>query len=160
MLISSRGIFLNVHGTTMRMNGGDVRISATDRNDIAVAVVNILKNPDATKNKDVCIQSVVTTQNELLKLAREVAPDHEFKTMDVNTQALWDKSQEAYDRGERSAQVLSGFLIHGLYGSGLAVHDRNDNELLGVKMWSDEKVKEFIANLVARPVTPHYSNSS
>lgn len=146
-----RGIFLTLNGPTMLLNGGDVRISTSSREDLARALVAVLQNPEQFENKLVNIHSIILTQNKLIRLAREVAPDHEFKIVPFDTKIAWDKSQAAYDRGERSADAMRGFILHGLYGSGLGEHQADNSASVGIEPWSDEKLKELIASIIKGP---------
>ncbi|KPI38489.1 uncharacterized protein AB675_4237 [Cyphellophora attinorum] len=151
-----RGILLNIHGPTVLMNGGDVPLSTTHRGDIAQAIVGILQNPEATTNKVVAIQSLHTTQNRLLTLAQEVDPEREFKIIPVQTEALEKQAKENWDCGERSAPALAGFLAHASYGQGKAAWSEDDNELLGVQRWSDQKIKDFLKDLMQREPIARY----
>jgi hypothetical protein len=138
------------------MNGGDVPLSTTHRIDIAHAIVGILLNPEATTNRVVAVQSMCTTQNKLLALAREVDPEREFKVIPVQTEALEKQAKENWDRGERSAPALAGLLAHASYGQGKAAWIEDDNELVGVQRWSDQRVKDFLKDLMKREPIARY----
>ena len=145
-----RGLFCNLHGPTMVFNGGDVDFACTARADVAKAVLAILKDPEGSRNRDYCIQSVLVTQNRLLALAREADPERELKTIQLETKQFWDQSQEKFDRGERSPEAMRGFLVHGTFGMDGGCHPRVDNADLGIEMWEDEKLKELMRQVMSR----------
>ena len=143
-----KGIFVNAHGVTPVFNGGDIPFSVSLMDHIGKAVVAALQRPEQTENKYFSIHSAVATQNKLLGLAREVRPEHEFKVIELNTEQLRANSQAAYDRGERSADALRGFLAHLTFGQRLGLFEKPDNEALGIPVLSDAELKEVVKGVV------------
>lgn len=56
-------------------DGGDVLFCATTYDDVARAILGIIRHPEETANRPVKISSIDTTQNEILKLAQEICPN-------------------------------------------------------------------------------------
>lgn len=140
-----RGMFVNIHGgVTAVISGGEIHTAMTSYADIAKAIISVLRKPAETENKYLCIQSIATTENELVAIAKEALPDLDMNTVAINSQDMYDASKAAYDRGERSPDALRGFLLHGTYGQGYGDHVTNDNELLGIQELSKEQLQEIM----------------
>ena len=55
-------------------DSGDKRFSTTTMYTAGVAIVAVLKMGDNSKNRAFKVQDIVTTQNRLLELSKEVTP--------------------------------------------------------------------------------------
>lgn len=142
----SMGVLLNCKdkGVTMVFDGGDVRLSVTMLDDAGKAVVAALENPEETRNQFLKVHSKVVTQNEMLKLGKEVRPDKEWERREVDTAVLEKNSWEKWEKGDRSREVQRGFMPRTSFGLGLGLFEEVENELLGVRVMSDEEVKDLI----------------
>ena len=54
-------------------------------------------------------------------------------TMHLDTKVLEAASKERYEKGERSADALRGYLVRTSFGLGLGEFKNVDNEVLGVE---------------------------
>ena len=143
-----RGVYLNTkdpNARTMIFDGGDVRFSATNVDDIGKAVTASLLNIDQVKNKDVHIQTVVITQNQLLAYARGAAPDRDFKVLDLDTAELERQGFERYNSGDKGPETMRMFIPRFTFGKGMGLFEKTDNSLLGIQQWNEDQIKEFIA---------------
>ena len=69
------GALINLVGKPYPVfKGGDVNASLRSHSDIAKAIVSVLQKPDETENRYLLIKSMVTRQNQLLRLAKDVCP--------------------------------------------------------------------------------------
>ncbi|KAF4631366.1 hypothetical protein G7Y89_g6760 [Cudoniella acicularis] len=130
---------------------GDNRISSTSMPNVGKAIVGILKNFEATKNKIVRTSEVILTQNELLKIAEGLRPDIKWETSKVQTSALLKEGVNELSAGDFSMpvilKILAGTALAGdIYGG---AYDETDNELLGVKELTGEDLNKLVAGKLA-----------
>lgn len=85
------GLFLNSKDKTAHLyNGGDISFSTSTLEDAGKSVVGVLKHPEETKNRAVYVQSVQTTQNKLLGLAKKATGEAGWKVDEVSIQKVLD----------------------------------------------------------------------
>ena len=135
-------------GPSMLFDSGDKPLSTTAIDDIGMAVANSLVEIEKTRNKFLKVQSTAVTQNQLLKYGRHARPQWEWKTVAVDTQAVYKLSREAFDRGERSREVMMGFLSWPSFGQGFGHFRSNDNNLLGIEDWSQDRVAQLLSDVI------------
>ncbi|KAI4760324.1 NAD(P)-binding protein [Aureobasidium sp. EXF-3400] len=129
-------------------DSGTEHFTGTTLQGIGQAVVGTLLNPSATANRFLRVQSICTTQNELLA-AFEKATGEQWK---VERQKSYDLIQSGKDDFETGAGMWRLKLaVATLYDVGqsrgmvAATRDESDAELLGVK---DESAEEIVAKLL------------
>ncbi|SPJ85021.1 related to 2`-hydroxyisoflavone reductase [Fusarium torulosum] len=139
-------IFVGLSGKlpTRVADGGNIPMSSTTLDDIGKAIAPVLLKPEETVNKIYYIHTVVMTQNQVLGYAREAAPDAEFVVEHVDTAVLVEAAWKRYHEGKRDRISLRDFVIRASYGLGNGFFPKTDNELLGIRQWSDEELKEEI----------------
>ena len=101
----------------------------------------------------VYVHEAVVTQNQLIKIAQEVAPDHKWETQVVSTEKMEKEALESLAGPEekRKPYLMYDFIFRAIYGDGYGGKlSKVDNELLGVKMMSDEEVKELVEAYVEK----------
>ncbi|KAH0841507.1 hypothetical protein AYO21_07102 [Fonsecaea monophora] len=130
---------------------GDNRISSTSLPVIGKAIVGILKNLEATENRIVRVSEVILTQNQLLRIARELRPDINWQITRVPASAVLKEGLDGLSAGDFSTaailKVIGGTAFAGdAYG---AAYDENDNELLGIKELTEEDLKTLVAGKLA-----------
>ena len=138
------GLLVNVKARTAELyDGGDRPFSVTSLAGIGEAVVGVLQHPDETKNRAVKIHDALVTQNQLVNITEKLSGD-KFKTTTWDTKEGETKAFEALKKGDHS--VMLSFLKRAIWGEGYGGEFTDvDNELLGVKMLSDNKIKEIVA---------------
>ncbi len=132
------------------IDGGDLPFSATTLASIGDAVVGILTHLDETKNRSVRVQDLVTTQNRLLALAKQVAPDKPWQEPAV---ASFDDMIAAADdrlgRGIFDHETFVPYILRAVmspgYGGKLV---KTDNELLGIKGKTEDDVIEMLKTVL------------
>ncbi|KAG5791534.1 hypothetical protein H9Q69_009406 [Fusarium xylarioides] len=143
-------IFVGLSGKapTRVADGGDIPMSATTLDDIGKAISAVLLKPEKTVNRLYYIHTVVMTQNQVLGYAREAAPGAEFVVEQVDTKLLVEAAWKRYNEGIRDRVSVRDFVIRASYGMGNGFFPKTDNELLGIRQWSDEELKEEILRRV------------
>ncbi|RSL69902.1 hypothetical protein CEP53_002027 [Fusarium sp. AF-6] len=142
-----RDVFVCFSGKkkTRLYDGGDVPISATAYGDIGKAIASVLMKPGQTVNKVCNVHSVVMSQNQVLEFARQAAPEAEFHVEFVDTKELEDAAWERYHAGQRDPLSIHDFALRAAFGLGNGHFERNDNELLGIEQWSDERLRRKLS---------------
>jgi len=113
-------------------DSGNEPFTATTLANIGKAVAAALKRPEETKNRWVQINSIKTTQNELLAtLEGETGKTWEKTT--VSTEDVLADAKEKMKNGDFGGGFV-GILVTQLFqeGAGRAITDGKDNGLLGV----------------------------
>ncbi len=138
------------HNATL-FDQGDNRISATSLPNVGKAIVGILKNFEATKNRIVRVSEVILTQNGVLRIAEELRPDIKWEINKVETSAILKEGLGELGAGDFSMpvimKIMAGTAFAGeVYG---AAYDETDNKLLGVKELTEEDLKKLVAGKLA-----------
>ncbi len=134
--------------TATLYDDGNNRLSSTSMPNIGKAIVGVLKNFEATKNRIVRTSEIIVTQNQVLRIVRELMPEVNWEvTSKVSTSAILQAGVEEAKAGNFGESVimkiLAGTAMAGeTYGSAF---DETDNELLGIKELSEEDLKKIIA---------------
>ncbi|KAF2160385.1 hypothetical protein M409DRAFT_60080 [Zasmidium cellare ATCC 36951] len=147
-----RDILLNFDGQPIRLlDHGKGKISATTLDDVGKAVALALSKRDLVINKYCFIHSKATSQLEMLRLLRELRPNDEIKTMNIDTDAMLKESEENFKKGDLSPMAMRGYIVKVSFGDNGEEgnhFDKTDNELLGLPEWSEEQLKEFIKKYI------------
>lgn len=131
------------------IDGGDVEFSATTLSSVADALVGVAGHPDETKNRVVYIHDLITTQNKLLALAKQVAPERSWAPIPVALDDLTAKADERLAKGLYDMETFAPYLFRAIFDpkSG-GKFEKTDNELLGVKGKTDQDIIEFLKPLL------------
>jgi hypothetical protein len=150
----ARGMPVNLLGGPTRiMDGGDVPYSTSALDTIGEAVAAALeKYPDPKLiNTFLTVHSLVVTQNQLLQWAKEVAgPEHEFPTVHVDTEELFNKGLEMARSGDKSPTPNHLMMARGTFGLGKGKFDETANEYLGIEEWDEERVKDVMRAILEK----------
>lgn len=141
------GFVLNVkkHSAVL-FDGGDVKISLTTLATIGKAVVGIIYNQGATKNRSVYIHDVVKTQNELIALTKSI-DGQEWTTEVKYTKKLAEAAyEEAHKSDPDQFKIAMGLLPTAAFSEAGTPNftGRVDNELLGLGVFDEKQVKEVL----------------
>lgn len=148
-LISAEGPF-GGKGATIVFDGGVVKYSATMLEDIGKAAVAVLRDLATFRNRTIYMHSAVITQNQLLGYAKELAPDREFPTLNVDTAELEQAAKAKYEAGERGIEVMTMFMPRPTFGLGLGFFEAVANEELGIEVYDEGHVKALVAGYLKR----------
>ncbi len=136
-------------GKPLLINGGDLPFSATTLGSIGDAVVGILTHPAETKNRAVRIQDIVTTQNQLLALAKKVAPSKTWEPINADLDELTAASDARLAKGLYDMETFGPYLFRALFDPECGGKiETTDNELLGVKGKTEEDVVEILKGIL------------
>lgn len=144
--VLARGVLINMKVRSITLyDSGDKRISTTTIPTASAAVVAVLKMGDASKNRAFFVQDIVTTQNELFNLAKEILPDAEWSVNHVSTADLVGKVNEAYraDPNSTMGRILEKAVA--VFGPGRVTDfGTADNAELGIRMMDKGQLKDLL----------------
>ena len=130
-------------------NGGDSRFSCTSLPTVGDAVVGILSHPAETQNRAVYVSESFISQNQLLSLAKSLAPNKPWAPIEADLNVVFAGALERLAQGQHDFPTVISILLKSIvdneYGSNFA---ENDNELLGIKEKGDEYLIELLTPLV------------
>ncbi|KAK3381198.1 hypothetical protein B0H63DRAFT_475082 [Podospora didyma] len=132
------------------LNGGDLPFSTTTLQSVADAVVGVLTHPAETKNRAVHVHDIVLTQNRLLALAKQVAPNRDWQPVPADMDTLIAAAGEKMSRGIFDKDSIFSFLYRATFDPACGcAFDATDNELLGIKGKTEEDVIELLKTYLA-----------
>lgn len=139
-------------------DGGHHLFSATRLAGVAQAVVGVLRNPDATRNRTVYVQEAAISMRQLVEMVRDLEEDgHQGRDWMVEEASTVDsvrRSDEALARGVVERWVWRGYLYRAAFGRDTGVHfAKTDNELLGIKELDEEGIKEVVRKALSGGVS-------
>ena len=142
----SRGVLINMKDRSATIfDSGDKAFSTTTIATASAAVAAVLKMGAKSKNRAFKVQDIVTTQNHLLKLGKEVLPDAEWTVKAASTADMATKVDEAFmaDPNSRMGSVMQKAV--GVFGAGyISDFGVSDNAELGIQTMNDIQVKEIL----------------
>lgn len=131
------------------LDGGDLPFSATTLGSVADAVVGILTHPEETKNRSVRIHDIVISQNQLLALAKKVAPNKSWEVVPAKLDDLIAEADARLARGNFDMETFAPYLSRATLDPGYGgKFDTTDNELLGVKGVSEDEVTQILKKIL------------
>jgi len=114
---------------------------------VAKAVVGIMKNPEAYKNKRVRTHSMRLTQKQLVE-AHEKVTGSKYETTVVNTEDLEKIGNDKFAAGDHSGIVE--LITRALWGEGFDsdFHGNLDNEKLGITLLDEAGLEDLVKQYV------------
>ncbi|EXJ95143.1 hypothetical protein A1O1_00262 [Capronia coronata CBS 617.96] len=146
------GFMLNLakHSAVV-FNGGDVPFSTTTLDTIGKAVVGVIRHLDETANRPVYVQDALVTQNKLIQYAKD-KDGVEWSITHKDTEDAKREGLAELAKGPDANMwvAISGLLASALYNEeyGCNFTGRLDNELLGIKGYSDDEVRKLVESLL------------
>lgn len=123
------------------IDGGDLPFSAITLSSVADAVVGVLTHPDKTKNRSVHIHDIVTSQNQLLALAKKVAPGKPWEVQHAKLDDLTEAADARLAKGLFDFDTFAPYLTRATLDPACGgKFETTDNELLGVKGVSEDDI--------------------
>lgn len=144
------GFLLGARDGKLRIVGtGDDKFSATALDSIAGSVVGILHHPDETENRTVFIDDIKISQNRILALAKQVAPEKEWDVQHVDVDEAVAEAQEKWDKGIIEPSTVIPFLLKAALVKGNGGYfEKTDNELLGLKPKDEQYIVDVLTRLL------------
>jgi uncharacterized protein YbjT (DUF2867 family) len=131
------------------VNGGNLPFSTTTLDTIGDAVVGVLTHPEETKNRHIRVHDMITTQNELLAIAKEVAPNRPWAQIDVDLDSWQAEAGARLAKGEFNMETVLPFLTSAIMAPGYGGEFKDtENKLLGIKEKTREDVVEIFKGLL------------
>lgn len=125
-----------------RFDDGEKRFSTTTTETASRAVAAVLKMGKEAENRELWVHDVVTCQNELLKLGKEIVPDAEWTVTPASTED-WARRVGEEDPKSRMADVMMKTLA--IFGRNFkSDFEQPDNEELGIGTMGENEVKEVL----------------
>lgn len=146
------GFLANVKDRKITLwDGGHVVFSTTTLESIGRAVVGVLRHPEETKNRAVYVQNTALAPKQLLEIAKRVVGSENWEVSDLSIVDQVAKAWEELSKPSPSpANWAMTFVIQLIVGEGFgSKFERLDNELLGVKEFSEADVEALIRELAA-----------
>lgn len=130
-------------------DSGDVFFSTTTLTTVADALVSILNQPEETKNRHLFIKDTDVSQNKLLDLAKKAAPGKPWEATHVKLDDVTDKADARLAQGLLDAETFVPYLYRANFDPSYEpVFEKTDNELLGIKLMTDDEVFEVVKRFV------------
>ncbi|KAI0161451.1 NAD(P)-binding protein [Xylariaceae sp. FL1272] len=142
------GLLLNIPEKSVALyDGGDRLFSTTTLETIGKAVVGVLKNPEATKNRGIYIQDTAVTTNQLHAWAEKATgASWSTKVVSVENDILAPAWAEVKSENPDLRRVAIPFIITSIWGQGYGGYfEKVDNELLGLKEMTEAEAEAVVA---------------
>ncbi|OAA51727.1 NAD(P)-binding domain protein [Metarhizium rileyi] len=131
-------------------DGGDPVFNATSLDTIANGVVGVLTHPEETKNRAVYLGDVKVSQNDLLAIAKKVAPNKPWEPKHTTLDEAVGAADKRLAQGVVDFQTIVPYLYRAIldpeHGGNF---QKNDNELLGVPRKDEKFIEQVYAKALA-----------
>ncbi|KAI0878755.1 hypothetical protein GGS24DRAFT_486956 [Hypoxylon argillaceum] len=145
------GLILDINKKRVLLyDGGERRFSTTTLESVAKAVVGVLRNPEATKNRGVYVQDVAPTLKELKAVAEKVTGTA-WKGFEVSIEkaVLAPAIAELEKENPDPRKFIIPQAVASIWGEGYGCHFKDlDNELLGLDEFTEAQVEAVLAATV------------
>jgi uncharacterized protein YbjT (DUF2867 family) len=131
--------------------GGDVSFSTTTLADVAGAILSVIKNQEQTANRIIYVHSAVTTQNKLIRYAKE-NDGKEWQITTKDTEEIRQESLLELAKGTHESvhAAMDGFCICASWNSdyGCDFSSHLDNGLVGVKLMEEDDLRALVGSFL------------
>ncbi|KAH8694177.1 hypothetical protein BGW36DRAFT_384503 [Talaromyces proteolyticus] len=128
---------------------GDFQFSTTSMPTVGDAVVGVLTHPVETQNRPVYVSEIIVSQNQLLSLAKKIAPSKPWAPVAVDLDALVADAKERFIQGQHDLPTAIPILLKSIVNPEFGgKFTENDNELLSIKGKTEEYLVELITPLL------------
>ncbi|KAI1149677.1 NAD(P)-binding protein [Nemania diffusa] len=144
------GFVANVKGRSVPLwDGGDRVFSTTTQDTIGRAVAGVLKHPEETKNRAVYVQDIALSAKQLLEIGKRAISSDTWKgevaSVDAHVAKGWEELSKPHPNPDN---FVMNFITASIWGEGYgSKFDKLDNELLGIKEFSEADVEALIKKL-------------
>lgn len=131
------------------INGGDNVFSVTSLASVGDGLVGILSHPQETQNRSVRIEDIKLSQNKILSLAKQLAPNKPWQIKHSNLDDLTAAADAALAAGDYSQKAITPYLWRASLDPTCGGNfEETDNELLSIKGKTDKDVLELLKPLL------------
>jgi hypothetical protein len=128
-------------------DGGDRLFSTTSLASVGLATVGVLSHYEETKNRPVFVHDMTVTQNQLLEIAKKVAPEKKWSPIQTSTADMYQNANSALARGDYSA--MYDYLAVGIIAEGYGgLFENVENKLLGVPGKTEADIEAIFKKLL------------
>ncbi|KIW64386.1 hypothetical protein PV04_09323 [Phialophora macrospora] len=142
--VKEAGTFDVKNKEAVLIGDGDFKISFTTMKDVGKFVVLALTHPEASRNKELRVNSFTTTDSEILKEFEKQTGGQPWKVSYTSLDTLKKLEQEAWEAGKPYATV---FTLRRIWAEGGTLYEERDNHLI-----EGEDVVETLADAVAEAI--------
>ncbi|KAK9490961.1 hypothetical protein V1508DRAFT_423354 [Lipomyces doorenjongii] len=130
-------------------NGGDAQFSTTSMPTVGDAVVGVLAHPVETQNRSVYVSEIIISQNQLLPVAKQIAPSKPWSPVAVDLDVVVASAKERLAQGQHDLATVMPILLKSIMDPEYGVKFvKNDNDLLGIKLKTEEFLVELLTPLI------------
>lgn len=130
-------------------NGGDYQFSSTSMPTVGDIVVGVLTHPVETRNRPVYVSEITLSQNQVLAVAKQIAPSKPWAPVSLDLDVLVKSAMERLAQGQHDLPTVLPILLKSALDPEFgAKFTENDNELLGIKGKTEEYLVELITPLL------------
>jgi uncharacterized protein YbjT (DUF2867 family) len=130
-------------------NGGDSQFSVTSMATVGDAVIGVLEHPTETQNRPVYVSEQIISQNQLLSVAKKIAPNKPWAPVATDLDLVFASAKEAFIGGQHDMSTIIPILLKSILDPEHGVKfTENDNELLGIKGKGEEYLVELLTPLI------------
>ncbi|KAH6952436.1 hypothetical protein BKA56DRAFT_605238 [Ilyonectria sp. MPI-CAGE-AT-0026] len=142
------GIALRERVVTL-YDGGVNEIAYTTREWLGKTVVRVLTSPGETADRAVYVANTYASQNRLVGLVKEVVGDEGWTVERKDTEEMFAASMAKVESGGADMDSLLDFIHVADNNPKYETRwEKDDDELLGVRRFSDEDIKDIVKRLV------------
>ncbi|KYK55043.1 putative oxidoreductase - protein [Drechmeria coniospora] len=130
-------------------DGGDAPFSTSTLSTVGDAVVGILLHPNETKNRAVYVEDLQVTQNQLLTLAKQVAPNKPWQPQANTLDAVTKRSDERLAQKLFDEETMVPYIYRAIFDPAYGnVFKKTDNALLGLKGRTEADITDILRRVV------------
>lgn len=140
-------VFNSANRTAELFDNGKHRFSGSTTSSIGKAVAASFKNREAAKNRNVFIHDIVTSQGELVEIAKKLSPTGaEWTVTNVDGKAELQKLlDDVANNGPNDGNIISMLKAAILSGGYASEYKVVDNELFGLGIWTKQDLEALVA---------------
>ncbi|PNY25461.1 Uncharacterized protein TCAP_04595 [Tolypocladium capitatum] len=147
--LRNRFIINAIDFKTTVFDGGNALFSTTALPSVGDAVVGILSHPEETKNRRVYVEDLKLSQNQLLGLAKQVAPEKPWEVVEDSLAAATTKANERLAQGLFDFETFMPYINRASFDPEFGCNfQKPENELLGLKGKTEADVIELLKQVL------------
>lgn len=121
--------------------------STTSLASVGLATVGVLSHYEETENRSVRIHDIAVTQNQLLKIAKKVAPEKIWAPVPTSTAEMYNAANAALAKGDHS--LMYDYIVVGVVAEGYgSLFENTENKLLGVPGKTEADIEAIFKKLL------------
>ncbi|KAM0329235.1 hypothetical protein ACHAQA_004535 [Verticillium albo-atrum] len=132
------------------ISGGNNVIPWTLLKDVGRAVTNVLLQPEETKNRFAYVSTIEKSQKQVIELAKEALGKDGWEVTTLDMEPLYKDAVTQIQTGNATFEAFGNIILYTTSRPDYAgPWAKPDNDLLGIKTWGDDELKELITAIAA-----------